>query len=201
MLVENLMLTNHRVGGFDLQYHMFERDFDKMIEQYPHGLLNQENIYDCLDTYAAHGVPLNLSEITITSREDLGSDNLAFQAYVAERLYRIWFSHPAVNGIIYWNMVNDTAHVSGDNLWNENFYKGGLVTRDFKAKPAYNAIRNLIKDEWTTSETVTFDPLSDNFIRGFYGTYDVEIKLADGRVKKTSARLMKDRKNSFTFKV
>lgn len=201
MLVENLKLTGHRVGGFGLQYHMFERDLEKMLEQHPHDFLNQEHIYDCLDTYAALGIPLNISEITISAREDLGESNLDFQAYVAERLYRIWFSHPAVNGIVYWNMVDDTAHVSGDSLWNENFYKGGLVTRDFKKKPAFNAIYNLIKDEWMTDETVTFDPLRDNFIRGFYGTYDVEIKLANGDVTRTTARLMKDRKNRFTFKV
>ena len=201
MLVESLKLTGHRVGGLGLQYHMFERDLDRMLDQYPQGLLNQENVYDCLDTYAGLGVPLNISEITISAREDLGDANLEFQALVAERLYKIWFSHPAVNGIVYWNIINDTAHVSGDNLWNENFYKGGLITRDFQAKPAYHVIRNLIKEEWTTKEIATFDPKGDNYLRGFYGTYDVEIKLPNGLTTQTTARLIKDRKNVFTFKV
>ena len=201
MLVESLKLTGHRVGGLGLQYHMFERDLDRMLDQYPQGLLNQENVYDCLDTYAGLGVPLNISEITISAREDLGNANLEFQALVAERLYKIWFSHPAVNGIVYWNIINDTAHVSGDNLWNENFFKGGLITRDFQAKPVYHVIRNLIKEEWTTKEIATFDPKGDNYLRGFYGTYDVEIKLPNGLTTQTTARLIKDRKNVFTFKV
>lgn len=201
MLVENLMRTGHRVGGFGLQYHMFERDLDAMLANYPATMLNQEHLVDCLDTHASLGVPLNISEITVTAREDLGNDNLAFQAYAIERLYRLWFSHPAVNGIIYWNLVDDTAYSPAGSLWNENFFKGGLVTRAFKPKPAYQAVRNLVRDEWTTRETVTFDPQKPCYLRGFYGTYDVKIKLPDGRVETATARLVKDRKNRFAFTV
>ena len=201
MLVENLMRTGHRVGGFGLQYHMFERDLDAMLANYPATMLNQEHLVDCLDTHASLGVPLNISEITVTAREDLGNDNLAFQAYAIERLYRLWFSHPAVNGIIYWNLVDDTAYSPAGSLWNENFFKGGLVTRAFKPKPAYQAVRNLVRDEWTTRETVTFDPQKPCYLRGFYGTYEVRIKLPGGRVETTTARLVKDRKNRFAFTV
>ena len=56
----------------------------------------------------------------------LGDD---YQEQVIERLYRLYFSHPSVNGIFYWNLVDDTAYVGV--TCNENNAKGGLLRRDF----------------------------------------------------------------------
>jgi hypothetical protein len=101
----------------------------------------------------------------------LGED---YQEQVLERLCRIYFSHPAVNGIFYWNLVDDTAYVGV--TCDENNAKGGLLRRDFSPKPAWKALERLIRQEWTSSGTLDYQAGEANKFHGFYGCYELEIK-------------------------
>ena len=66
------------------------------------------------------------------------------QAIVVRNYYRLWFSHPSVNAITWWNLVEGTA-VKGEDKWN-----AGLVRRDFTPKPAFIALDQLINHDWKT---------------------------------------------------
>ena len=111
-------------------------------------------------------------------------DGIAFQEFLTEKLYRIWFSHPAVNAITYWNIVDQTAAGSVVD-GGENRFKGGLLNYDMSERPAFKVLRRLIKEEWTSSGTLEFDRDDQNKLYGFYGDYDLEIRTDKGTFNKS----------------
>ena len=199
MLCRHLKSLSHlNFGAIGLQYHQFTANAEHMRGE-ANGRLNPRHLFAMLDLYGKLGLPVNISEITITGRPELG-DGSAFQKEVAERLYRLWFSHPALNGIVYWNLVDDTAYVRAGSAWNENMYKGGLLRNDLSPKPAYQAIRRLVREDWTTSAEVHYTPQGENRFRGFYGDYEVTIR-TDAGTAKSAIRLAKGSINTFTLQV
>ena len=94
-----------------------------------------------------------------------------------EQLYGVWFSHKAVEAIIYWNMVDGYAAFAepGDMCGGENSYYGGLLRFDMSKKPAYDRIHDLFSKRWITeTETETGKDGTAKF-KGFYGDYELEI--------------------------
>jgi hypothetical protein len=127
------------------------------------------------------------------------------QAEIIERLYSIWFSHPNVEQIVYWNLVDGYAHVwdpdpekikasQGDMTQGENYYYGGLLRFDLSPKPAYFKIKELLQKKWHTEATLVTDANGFADFRGFYGEYDVQVK-ACGRELMTGLALSKTSKN------
>ena len=47
-------------------------------------------------------------------------------------MYSMWFSHPAMDGIVYWNLADGYTYnaVPGDMSAGENYYRGGLLRFD-----------------------------------------------------------------------
>ena len=62
----------------------------------------------------------------------------------------------------------------------ENKFYGGFLRFDFTKKPAYEVVKNLFSKRWHTECEVATDELGRANFRGFYGNYDILIKL-DGR--------------------
>lgn len=201
MLCRHLQqLPEVNIGGIGLQYHMFS-PIEKMAEEGTHKL-NTRNILNILDLYGKLGLPVNISEITLSAHPAFGNGP-AFQQKLAEHLYRLWFSHPSVNGIIYWNLVDDTAFVQSGakHTWNENEFKGGLLNKDLTAKPAYDTLRRLIQEEWKTP-ALTLEAVADApvWFRGFYGDYEAVIETAGGTCTR-SIRLSKGSINHFILEL
>ena len=172
LLVRDLMRQGIRIGGLGLQFHLFEDLLHGEHEKF----LNPKVLYACLDLYETLGIPVNFSEVSIISRRDLGNGD-EFQRLVTERLYRIWFSHPAVEGITWWNLVDGTA--SGSTLGGEdgeNSLRAGLVNYDFTSKPAFEILKQLIHKEWHTETVLQYEAGAINAFHGFYGRYDAEIR-------------------------
>jgi GH35 family endo-1,4-beta-xylanase len=192
MLCRHLRNLDVNLGAIGLQFHMFNSD-EEALRKEARDRLNPHNLFNCLDQYAKLGVPVNISEITISAHPQLG-DGFAFQKEVTERLYRLWFSHHATNGIIWWNMVDDTALV--DPTRNENIFKGGLLNRDMSPKPVWDAIERLIKKEWHTSERLAYDVVGSRSFRGFYGDYKVVINTDHGSYVQ-QLKLSKGSRNEF----
>ena len=89
----------------------------------------------------------------------------------------MWFSHPSVTQIVYWNLVDGYAAFTtpGDMKGGENYYRGGLLRFDMSEKPAYKRLKHLIKEVWTTDETLCSNENGEVSFRGFYGEYEVTV--------------------------
>ena len=197
MLAKSLLNDGLPLKGIGLQYHMLEEI--KLMPDWAFHFINQRYIYACMDQYAKLGIPFNVSEITITAHHGLGNGN-EFQKLVAEKLYRLWFSHSASNGIIWWNLVDGTAYVPKESDAGENQYRGGLLNHDFSEKPAYSALYNLIKKEWNTHVNMTYIEGTENRFHGFYGDYEAVIKTSEGRFTQ-KIKLSKNNPNKFNLEI
>lgn len=181
LLVRHLMDRHLGVNALGFQYHMFEGLLGQADQ-----FMNPRHLFRCLDQYAKLGIPLNLSEISIISRRDLG-DGDAFQAAVVERLYRLWFSHAATNGAVWWNLVDGTAaYAPMGTEEGENSLRAGLLNYDLSDKPAFTVLKRLITQEWSTRATLDYVAGARNAFHGFHGTYAVEIETAQGRCQRTA---------------
>lgn len=199
MLCRHLAKLNCNLGGVGLQFHVVAREVANLLGE-ADVRLNPRHLLAMLDLYAKLGIPINISEITIPSYADLG-DGHTFQKEVAERLYRLWFSHSAINGITWWNFIDDTAYVDPNNSkWNENYYKGGLLNYDLSPKSAYESLKRLIKEEWQTDDTIAYTAGTDNRFRGFYGDYEVTVETNDG-IFKDKLKLSKGSINKFKLEL
>ena len=87
-----------------------------------------------MDCYGRFNRPLHVSEITIPAYTQ-GAEDEDVQAQLCEQLYRTWFSHPAMDGIVYWNLPDGYAAFAPQNTnLGENYYAGGLIHYDLTGK-------------------------------------------------------------------
>ena len=203
--IEANMLKGARIDAIGMQYHNFfkrEFEYEKTRIRY-----NPELLYKHMDLYARFGKPLQVTEITVPAYSWEAEDE-EIQAEILEKLYKIWFSHPNMEQIIYWNLVDGYAHLwdpspekikasQGNMTLGENQWYGGLFRFDMTPKPAYFMLKNLIRNEWhTEAETVSgADGVAR--IKGFYGTYDVEITV-DGKTVTKQIDLSAKKNNNKT---
>lgn len=176
LIIENLLLKGARVDAIGMQYHMFynKDDYFKSTRR----VYNLRHLIQVMDNFARLKKPFQITEITIPAFTEESADEQA-QADIIEQLYSTWFSYPNVEQIIYWNMVDGYAYGTrpGDMNAGENVYRGGLLRFDLSEKPAFQRIKHLVKDVWTTNEQLETKGGAASF-RGFYGEYEVE---ADGK--------------------
>ena len=107
------------------------------------------------------------------------------QAELIKNLYSVFFSHPAMEAIIYWNVVDGYAAFArqGDMTSGENIFYGGIRRFDLSEKPASKVIKDLFTKEWHTETEETTDENGKAKLRGFYGEYEMEIHTPDKTVK------------------
>ena len=194
LLIENALLKGTRIDAVGLQFHMFfkaEEAAEKAGSYY-----SAAKQFNLLDTFADFQKPIQITEVTIPaySREE----DEEIQAEIIRNLYTIWFSHPNVEQIIYWNLVDGYAWAApqGDMTSGENYYHGGLLRFDMSPKPAYHVIRELFQKTWHTECEAVTDCSGSASFRGFYGTYDVEITI-DGRTTVSGISLLKKAEDHF----
>lgn len=184
--LENMILKGIDFDACGFQIHQFvSKDGEK---DYAKNRYNPKYVYDVLDTFARLGKTIQLSEVTIASYTHEEED-MEIQAEIAKEMYKIWFSHPAVTSIIYWNMADGyTYNPNGSGVCDmscgENVYDGGLLKPDLSPKPVYNTLKKLIKEEWNTcGEFCTAKDSNYASFRGFKGTYELEINF-NGKCQK-----------------
>lgn len=118
------------------------------------------------------GKPIHLSEITITA-PDMSKRGQMVQAIIARNLYRAWFSVEKMNGITWWNVVDDCGAPGEPSI-------SGIFTRDMRPKTVYYALDQLINNEWKTRLTTKASGGKVSF-RGFRGRYRLTWKGPDGK--------------------
>lgn len=192
--IENTILKGGRIDLIGMQFHTWTRreNFASNAEFF----YNPRNIYTVLDTYAGLRRALEITEITIPAFSE-ERENELLQAEILTNLYKIWFSHPSMEHIIYWNLVDGYAYLAepGDMTAGENYYYGGLLRFDHTPKPAYEALHHLIHKEWHTDVTVDA-PGGSAYFKGFCGRYRLTVR-AGGKECIREVELRKNGDNRF----
>lgn len=174
-----------KIDGIGMQYHMFYRREDEAEKILP--LYDPKRLFAVMDFYDKHfHLPLQVTEVTIPAYSNSAEDE-ELQAKVIENLYSIWFSHPAMEAVIYWNLVDGYAYRAepGDMSAGENYFYGGLMRFDFTKKPAYDMIDELFNHRWHTEGSVRTGADGKADFRGFKGDYEIVLEKNGQRVKHT----------------
>ncbi|MBN9139469.1 MAG: endo-1,4-beta-xylanase [Micrococcales bacterium] len=169
-LIEGLLENGVRIDAIGLQTHMHQ------------GYWGEEAMLAMVDRFARYGLPLHLTENTLLSGElmpaeivDLNDfqpdswpstpEGEARQADELVRHYRSLVGHPAVASITYWGIADAGAWLGAP---------AGLLRADGSRKPAYDALRELVRGEWWLSPT-RLRTDADGLVRvsGFLGDYRV----------------------------
>jgi GH35 family endo-1,4-beta-xylanase len=148
-LIEKLLNNGVSIDAIGIQSHMHQ------------GYWGVEKTQEILERFARFNLPLHFTENTLVSGEimppqivDLNDykneawvstpDGEERQAREAVMHYETLFAHPLVKSITWWSF--------NDGLWLGA--PSGLITKDSKAKPAYNELLKRIKGEWWLEEEV-----------------------------------------------
>jgi len=195
MQIERALLKGAPVDAVGLQYHMFTRKENEV--NYTKLFYDPEHLYNVMDTYADFGLPMQVTEVTIPCYTADEEDE-QLQADILEYLMKIWFSHPNMEAVVYWNLVDGYAAFApqGDMEAGENYYRGGLMRFDMTPKPAVEMFKRLFKKTWHTEAGFDCDDGGYGTFKGFDGWYDVEV-IADGKVTNTEIHLTKKSLNDF----
>jgi len=188
LYLKTLMYENVEFDGIGMQFHQFcprENEDKYALDRY-----NPMRMYDVLDTYAKFDKPLQISEITIASYNG-DEEDMLIQAELLTNMYKIWFSHEKMDGIVYWNLVDGYTFVPDsakggmlDMNAGENKYGGALFYNDLSPKPAWKALKKLVNEEWhTEGEFYTNDNGIATF-KGFKGIYEIEFEYNGKNYKK-----------------
>ena len=174
-LIEGVLEAGIQVDAIGLQSHMHQ------------GYWGEEKTLCVLERFSRYGLPLHMTETSLLSGDlmpahikDLNDyqpdvwpstpEGEERQAEEMLRHYRTLASHPSVQSVTYWGL-------SDDGMWLGA--PGGLVRADGTAKPAYDAMMDLVKGEWWLAPTtMRTDDAGRVTVTGWLGDYDVTA--ADG---------------------
>lgn len=187
--LQNLVRRKAPLDAIGLQAHMHD------------GVWRLNYIWDICERFDQFGIPLQFTEVTVLSGDvqqhrgdDCGGtteEGESRQAKYVAALYTLLFSHPAVEGITWWDL-------SDLNAW-----KGapaGLLRRDMSPKPAYDSLRRLIKVDWWINESILCDEEGVAKWRGFYGLYRLTIEHG-GKKMVTEVHLAQNAENVFRIRL
>ncbi|MCY2992760.1 MAG: endo-1,4-beta-xylanase [Planctomycetota bacterium] len=161
--IKTLLAQGAKIKGIGLQFHYFRR---AALDGYlTSANCDPSRMLDLYESLAEFGLPLYITEITIPSA---GAEGERLQAEVVRDHYRLWFSAPTMAGVTWWNLGDGTA-VKG-----ENEAQGGLVDGELKPKAAYQALDQLINQQWKTHVATQTDANGQARFRGFFGKYQVQ---------------------------
>ena len=171
-LVEDVLEAGIRIDALGLQSHMHQ------------GAWGRDKTLDVLERFGRFGLPLHFTETTLLSGElmpkhldDLNDhqvehwpstpDGLDRQAEEVVAHYRALVEDARVQAVTYWGLADHGMWLNAP---------GGLVFADGTPKPAYDALRELVRGRWwLPPTTVVTDASGSVEVSGLPGRYAVEV--------------------------
>ncbi|XP_071097775.1 uncharacterized protein [Haliotis cracherodii] len=114
-----------------------------------------------LDQVAKAGLPIMITELDVDTAAEQE------KARIYEDLYRLYYSHPAVEGIVQWH------------FWSGGIRKPHAVLTegpDVTPNAAGRIVRQLVWGDWRTNQTLPISRDHDVNIRAFKGEYKLRVK-------------------------
>jgi len=148
------------------------------------GYWGEAKTQSVLERFARFGLPLHMSETTLVSGRIMPPEIIDLNDYrVTEwpstpegeerqadeivRHYTTLVRDPAVRSITYWGLTDNGSWLGAPS---------GLVRLDGTPKPAFHALRDLVKGEWwLPATTITTDDEGRIEVEGFAGQYRVRV--------------------------
>ncbi len=172
-LIARCLDTGVPIGAIGLQTHQHQ------------GYMGIEKLGEVLRRFEVFGLPLHFTENTLVSGHLMPPHIVDLNDYVVddwpttpegeerqaeelEEMYRFLFDHPLVEAVTGWDFA--------DGGWLGA--PAGVIRKDNGEKPAYEALRRLIRGEWHTAGTLRTDERGFTEAEGFKGTY--RLRAADG---------------------
>jgi endo-1,4-beta-xylanase len=184
-LIRELQRRGAPVSGMGLQMHPVNHWL------WPH------EIWDTLEMYADLGCPIHVTELhqpvwdqPIEGGWRTGMWTPEAQAEFIEQVYRLCFGHPSVVSINYWGLSDRSIWIPG----------AGLLDAEYRPKPAFNALKCLIRGEWMTAPfTARTDENGEIAFRGFYGQYEATQRRPGQKHPAWNFHLAERQENVWTF--
>ena len=187
--IDRALSRGSRIDVIGLQSHMIYEKYDPHLQDI---LCNPALTYSTMDLYAKFGRPLQISEVSLPAYSPTEEDE-ELQAEWLRYQYSIWFSHPAVEGVMYWDLVDGNAPAGAlgamDQGWNAHY--AGLLRFDMSEKPAFKMLKHLFQKEWHTEASMVTDENGCIGLRGFFGTYRLQIE-NNGKCEERFVNFTKD---------
>jgi len=177
---KDLMAKGNRIDIMGSQMHLFNPQQCLDIADGKE-IQSPQQVWNKMNVIAQAGLPIHLSEITITAPGD-DARGRAIQAAIARDLYRLWFSIKPMMGITWWNVVDDCGAPGEPTT-------SGLFTRNMEPKPSFFALDQLINHEWKTNLTLQADKDGKVTFRGFKGRYRITWKDKSGKAQQMEYHL------------
>jgi GH35 family endo-1,4-beta-xylanase len=166
ILIDGCLNSGVPIDDIGLQTHMHQ------------GYMGKDRLEEVLGRYEVFGKPLHFTEITLVSGAIMPSDIIDLNDYHNDdwpstpefedrqakefaEMYEILFAHPLVCTAYSWNFT--------DGGWLNA--PAGLLRKDGTAKPAYDALYELIRRNWWTDTEVVTNEQGEAVVDGFRGDY------------------------------
>lgn len=151
-----------------------------------------ERVWAVTERFARFGKPIHYTEATVVSAAPRSFDfakpptdwvttpeGEAAQADYVKRFYSLLFSHPSVQAITYWDFSDAWAWLNAP---------AGFLRKDMSPKPAYDALKRLIRGEWWTDAKASTSASGRCSVQAFYGSYAISVTAPGGRSARAEAR-------------
>ncbi len=166
-LIEDVLEAGIRIDALGLQSHMHQ------------GYWGVEKTLNVLERFSRYRLPIHFTETNIISGDLMPAEIVDLNDFKVEQWpstsggearqaeevilhYETLLAHPAVKAITWWDFI--------DGGWLKA--PAGLVRADRSLKPAYTALRRLIKGEWWLPPTqIRTDVAGVTRFTGFHGDY------------------------------
>lgn len=164
-IVRDLIERGAKIDNCGVQMHIFDPNEAVQIAEGKSDALSPKRLWSTLNCLMETGRPTFISEVTISAPDDTEYGR-AVQRELTRDFYRLWFSHPNVRGITWWNLIDGGAAPGEPSF-------SGLLDKEGNPKPSYEILDKLINHEWKTRLNLKADMDGKISFRGFRGTYRI----------------------------